>query len=139
MDANVYMVRIPCLHVQTITLAWGSSRGIWKYVQMCQPCNLTTTTPRDAAIERERKFLLVSTHFHSRHSTLARRPQRPVTLGSTRRPIINFFSFLELFREAHTWSDSNASCNREGALVHPVVRVTRPSRYVWRQNETNFP
>ena len=36
MVADVHMVRIPCEHVQTITLAWGSSRGIWKYVQMCQ-------------------------------------------------------------------------------------------------------
>ena len=36
MDANVYLVRIPCLHVQTSTLAKGSSRGLWKYVHMCQ-------------------------------------------------------------------------------------------------------
>ena len=36
MVADVHMARIPCKHVQTITLAKGSSRGIWKYVQMCQ-------------------------------------------------------------------------------------------------------
>ena len=61
MDADDHTVRIPCEHVQTITLAWGSSRGIWKYVQMCQLLNTLSPCLNTYAVLREGK---VGTSIH---------------------------------------------------------------------------